>query len=201
MKYKLISITINNKFLLQNLALNRLLLHLKTRSYETYIHSLRVSNISRALCKEMGINHEKTEKIVLAGMFHDVGKLFIPKTLINSKRILTNQEYEIIKKHTILGAGFLSRMIAPHDVVIGALRHHERLDGSGYPFGLRERELGLTERILAIADSFDTIVSKRSYKEGIPYSLAVRDILFIAGKKYDKDVAYALATLNVKDEL
>ena len=139
---------------------------LKIYDEVTYSHSLRVSQIVEILLEESNYSlpFYKKNEIVKAALFHDIGKLFIPKEIIQKKGLLDDNEYEIVKKHPEIGYNYcLSFFFCNKLFLSGILEHHERTDGKGYPFNLSQT-ISLAGRVIAIADVYDAMRSKRSYK-------------------------------------
>ncbi|MCL5056724.1 MAG: HD-GYP domain-containing protein [Actinobacteria bacterium] len=130
----------------------------------TYSHSINVSLICSAICQWMDIDPDNTKDIIVAGLLHDIGKSRINPDILNKPGQLTPVEWEEMKKHTIYGYRILEEAQAPYSVRIGALFHHERMDGKGYPTGLPGREIPLTAKIVAVADVYDAMTSKRTYR-------------------------------------
>lgn len=130
-----------------------------------YDHSRKVSQISGMLAKSAGFSPCEAGIIEQAAAFHDVGKNCVPQSILQKNGALTPEEYEIVKTHTALGAQQISdalRILVAADTM--AAFHHERLDGKGYPYGLGGKEIHPYARLVAVADVFDALLSKRSYK-------------------------------------
>lgn len=130
----------------------------------TYTHSINVSLICSAICQWLKIDPEAAKEIIVAGLLHDIGKSRISSDILNKPDKLTPEEWEEMKKHTIYGYRLLEEAQASYNVRIGALFHHERMDGKGYPTGLPGKEIPLTAKIIAVADVYDAMTSKRSYR-------------------------------------
>lgn len=129
-------------------------------------HLINVGVLNGVIGEWMGLPEKEVELLVLTGLLHDVGKTNIPPEILNAPRRLTKEEYEIVKKHPVYSAELIGDEF---DVRVreGALYHHERMDGSGYPEGLRQDEIGLFARITAVSDVYDAMVSRRCYKDGV----------------------------------
>ncbi|MCD2492027.1 HD domain-containing protein [Lacrimispora sp. NSJ-141] len=148
----------------------------ETRDIETKGHSERVSCLAAALAGEMGLEKEDVERIRVAGLFHDIGKVGVPDGILLKPGKLTDSEYDEIKKHPDAGAKILS-VFRPFSDMIPIVRgHHERMDGRGYPDGLRGEEIPLGARIIAVADSFDAMISNRQYRSGLGIDRAISEI-------------------------
>lgn len=136
------------------------------REYDdsTYVHSLNVSLICSVLAKWMNFSKEDSDTLVLAGMLHDLGKLTIPDSIIKKPGRLTDEEFDIIKTHPVKGFEILKSQALPDDVKYAALMHHERCDGSGYPYGLKYSKINRFARLISIADVYDAMTSARVYR-------------------------------------
>ncbi|WP_142996764.1 HD-GYP domain-containing protein [Alteribacter keqinensis] len=142
------------------------LYHIKGHDEYTYRHSINVGLLAATISKMLGQTDEEVLELGKAGFFHDIGKMQLSKYLLNKEGKLTEREYEEIKKHPVYGKELLERIDGvSYTIVQGALLHHERLDGSGYPFGLRGGETPFFAQILAVADIYDAISSDRVYRE------------------------------------
>ena len=139
------------------------------RGYDdlTYTHSINVALISNVIGTWMNLGHEDIETLMIAGMLHDIGKLRIPPEIIQKPARLTDEEYEIIKKHPQYGYEILSPKNLNPKIKMVALQHHERYDGKGYPYGLKGSEIDLFSGIVAIADVYDAMTADRVYRKGI----------------------------------
>ncbi|MTI85594.1 MAG: HD-GYP domain-containing protein [Firmicutes bacterium] len=123
--------------------------------------------------------------LFMAGLLHDIGKVYIPTAILNKKDKLTEEEFRIIRMHPLMGAEMLNEMNYIYDIVEAVLHHHERWDGKGYPFGLKGQEIPLYSRILSVADAFDAMISDRPYKKAIPRNLALAELKANAGTQFD----------------
>ena len=160
---------------------------------EILIHSMRVADISKQIAEKMGLEEKAVIKIQIAAFFHDIGKEYIPKVILNNPEKLTDDEFEIIKMHTKFGYQMLSQfddatMKMAAEV---ALNHHERYDGSGYVNKL-SREISLTARIVAVADVYAALVADRVYRPALSTEEAHTYMQNNAGKLFDPCVAQAL---------
>jgi hypothetical protein len=163
----------------------------ENKSGQTGQHVRRVSEYSRILAQEMGLGPEAAERLRLASTMHDIGKLMIPSEILEKPGRLTDEEYATMKQHTTYGGALLEHVEGD---VIGtartvAMEHHERPDGRGYPLGLRE--ISLEGRIVAVADVYDALTSRRSYKEAWDEQRAYDEILRGSGSQFDADVVEA----------
>ena len=152
-------------------------------------HSLRVAEYAERIAWMMGKSEEECRKVYYAGLLHDVGKLGISDGIINKKSELTPEEYEVIKQHPVLGDQILSSISDYPYIRIGAHYHHERYDGTGYPEGLKGKEIPEIARIISVADTYDTLSSDRSYRLAIPQQLIREEIIAGAGTQFDPEIA------------
>ncbi len=159
-------------------------------------HSERVAFISRWIAEKYaeqqgGIEQDKTDRIYLAGLLHDIGKMGINESVLRKEGRLTDEEYEQIRMHPSIGAGILSSIKQMKDIVPGVLCHHERVDGNGYPNGLAGDDIPLIGKIVGIADSFDAMTSKRTYRDAMTVQQAIDEIKRAMGTQFDEKVAKA----------
>lgn len=135
----------------------------------TYRHCINVALYSMLAAKWLCLDESSMKAVIQAGILHDIGKIKIPSEILNKKGKLTYEEYEIMKNHSIYGYNILRSSSTVKDQVKKAvLFHHERMDGSGYPFGLRKDKIDLFSRIIAVADVYDAITTDRIYKNRVP---------------------------------
>ena len=151
-------------------------------------HSHRVAVISRRLAEDCGLPPDKVQQIYLAGLLHDIGKIGVPESTLCKPGRLTDEEYEAIKKHPGIGAKILGGIRQLDDILGGILCHHERLDGKGYPQGLRGEQVPREARIIGLADCFDAMTSDRIYRQALPLEAVLSEIREHAGTQFDPDV-------------
>ena len=165
----------------------------ENKSEQTGKHVKRVAEYSKILAKALGYSDEDAEKIKLASMMHDIGKLLVPTDILEKPARLTDEEFEEIKRHPGYGVKLLSDVDG--DVLILAKRiaheHHERFDGRGYPDGLGATTISMEGRIVAVADVYDALTSRRSYKEAWDEAKAYDEIVKGSGTQFDQDVVNA----------
>ena len=148
-------------------------------------HSGRVANYSREIARRYGASKKYQDDIYMMGLLHDVGKIGIPDTIINKTSKLNDEEYNIIKTHPEIGAKILKKIQEMPKLSVGARWHHERYDGLGYPDGLRGREILEEARIIAVADAYDAMTSRRSYRDVLPQNVVRGEIEKGKGMQFD----------------
>ena len=158
-------------------------------------HSIRVTKLSMYFGNYLGIQKEDLERLNLAASFHDIGKIGIPDNILLKEGKLTDEEYEQIKLHTIIGPNILSVSNIFKDVCPIMQSHHERYDGKGYPNKLKGEEIPYLARVLTLCDSFDAIVNKRPYKEAQTIDYAIEQIEQGKGTQFDKNLAEKFITM------
>ena len=151
---------------------------LKVSDEYTFKHSVDVASISMIIAKQSGMSEKDINQIGVAGLLHDLGKAEIPNEILNKPARLTGEEFEIMKKHPVLGYNLLKEKpdITP-EILLGVLQHHEKIDGSGYPMGLHYERICPYARIIAVADIYDALVTERPYKKGFFLRDAVEMIM------------------------
>ena len=155
----------------------------------THGHSARVAEYSRKIAELYGKNEEECNEVYFSALLHDVGKIGIPGRIINKDGRLTDEEYEVIKQHPVIGENILSSISEYPYLSIGAHYHHERYDGKGYPRGLKGEDIPEIARIVAVADAYDAMTSKRSYRDAIPQSKVREEIIKGSGSQFDPTFA------------
>jgi len=173
---------------------------IEIRDSYTRGHSERVAYFSRRIAQEMGLPEEEVRNIYLAGLLHDIGKIGIPDSILLKPGKLSDKEYEIIKLHPLLSYELLKNIEPLKGALDGIRYHHERWDGRGYPEGLRGRDIPISARIIAVADSYDAMTSERIYRKGRSKRDALKEIMNMAGKLYDPDVVSAAVPILLNEE-
>ncbi|MBU4413585.1 MAG: HD domain-containing protein [Proteobacteria bacterium] len=154
-------------------------------------HQQRVSDLSRAMAKEMGFSKDKIMGIRMAGVLHDIGKIAIPAEILSKPGRLSKTEFELIKNHSQVGYDILKSIQFPWPLSQIVLQHHERMDGSGYPNGLLGKEMLIESSILGIADVVEAMASHRPYRAALGIDKALEEISINKGKFYDVEVVNA----------
>lgn len=158
-------------------------------------HQRRVADLSAAIGKEMGLPEKHIEGLRVIGYLHDVGKISVPAELLSKPAKLTETEYTLIREHPEVGYRILKKLSFPWPVADAVLQHHERLDGSGYPAGLKGEDIVLEARILAVADTVEAMASHRPYRPGLGIERATAEIVKGRGTFYDPQVVDAFVRL------
>ena len=164
-------------------------------------HSERVARYSRLLAREMGYSPLECNRIYYVALMHDCGKISIPITILQKPGKLTEEEYEVIKKHTIDGGKMLRDFNSIEGIDLGAMCHHERYDGKGYPNGLKGEEIPLIARIICVADSLDAMNSNRCYRDRLSKEVILDELVKNKGKQFDPEVIDYLIKLIEQGEI
>jgi putative nucleotidyltransferase with HDIG domain len=151
-------------------------------------HQRRVAQLSCAIAQEMGFLQEQIETLSIAAMMHDIGKVFIPLEILNKVEALNDAEIALIKTHSHAGHYILQSHHFPWPVPQIVLQHHERLDGSGYPAGLKGEEILLEARILAVPDVIEAMAYRRPYRLNLGINKALQEVSENRGLLYDPEV-------------
>lgn len=155
------------------------------KDHYTFSHSENVAYYARELARAYGMNEEGIKIIYEAGLLHDIGKIGIEESILNKPGKLTEEEYQIVKSHVELSIGIIRHLPSLDYVIPAVIGHHERYDGKGYPRGIRGEEIPLMARILCVADSFDAMVTARSYKPSIAVEDALENLEKDTGQQFD----------------
>lgn len=161
-------------------------------------HSTRVAEYSKEIAKRAGLSEKIEDEIYMMGLLHDVGKIGIPDAIINKPAKLTDEEYSIIKAHPVVGANILKDITEFPKLSVGARWHHERYDGKGYPDGISGEDIPREARIIAVADAYDAMSSKRSYRDALPQAQVRAEVQ--KGKGTQFDPVFAEIMLSMIDE-
>lgn len=154
-------------------------------------HQKKVAELAISIGRKMGLSEERLNSLYIAGLLHDVGKISIPTDILNKPGKLDSIEFEFIKKHPEIGYELLKNIEFPYPVIDIILQHHERIDGSGYPKGLKDGEILLEARILAVSDVVEAMTSHRPYRPAFPLETALKEISEKKGILYDSNVVEA----------
>jgi HD-GYP domain-containing protein (c-di-GMP phosphodiesterase class II) len=164
-------------------------------------HSGRVAQYSVILSKELGLEESEVEKIRVSATLHDVGKIGVDDRVLKKPGVLTNEEFELMKRHTVMGFEIVRQVKQLGEMLPGIRWHHEALNGQGYPDGVKGDEIPLMVRIIAVADTFDAITTDRPYQAGRDFPSALAILRKHAGSKYDPITVDALCAAYEKGAL
>ena len=162
-------------------------------------HSDRVSAYSVLIGEKLGLDENTLHTLKIGGLFHDIGKIGIPDSILLKESKLDDEEYTQIKNHPSIGAHILGGVPMFKDILPIVLHHHERFDGRGYPSQLAGEDIPLIARIAAVADTFDAMTSKRSYRDELPLDVVIAEIEKCSGTQFDSKVAEAFLDILKND--
>ena len=160
-------------------------------------HSDRVSEYAVLLGKKLNLTNEDIEKLKIGGLFHDIGKIGIPDSILLKESKLTDEEYIKIKEHPVIGYNILENADMFKNILDIIKYHHERFDGNGYPEKLAGENIPYLSRITSVVDSFDAMTSKRSYRDSLPMDVVKSEILQNFGSQFDPEIG--IAFLDILD--
>jgi len=185
-----------------------LALAIEAKDQQTHDHLQRVRIYAVEIAKELNVTPDELQALQAAALLHDIGKLAVPEHIVSKPGKLTPEEFEKMKIHPVVGAELLEKVQFPYPVAPIVRAHHEKWDGSGYPFGLRGEEIPVGARILAAVDFFDALASDRQYRRALPINDVVARLSSESGKHFDPQVVNVLLrrykrleTLVLKDTL
>lgn len=172
-----------------------------TKSAREKHHSERVGSLAEAIAKKMKLKRSEIDKIRVAGLLHDIGKIGIDEAVLNKPDKLNPKEWELMKLHPSKGAGILFNTIEYRDIADIVLYHHEKYDGSGYPNKLKGENIPLGSRIISVADTFDAATNERPYKRALSEEEAIKEIIESAGTHLDPKIVVFFAELMKSKEV
>lgn len=171
-------------------SITSLVLALEARDQYTRGHSDMVAGIAVEMARKMGFDEEQIERTRISGKLHDLGKIGIRDDILLKPGSLSVEEYSIIKQHPTIGADILSPIPSLADIIPAIASHHERLDGKGYPQGLKGSQIPLLARIIAVADTYDALTSSRSYRKGFSHEKALQIVMDVKGTQLCPDCVH-----------
>ena len=160
----------------------------EAKDFYTRGHSDRVSEYSVLLGKHLNLPEETLNTLRVGGLFHDIGKIGVPDSILQKESKLTDDEYSEIKNHPSVGAHILSTATIFHDIIPIVKHHHEKYDGTGYPGKLQGENIPYLARIAAIADSFDAMTSRRTYRDSLPMDVVISEFKRCRGTQFDPNL-------------
>jgi putative nucleotidyltransferase with HDIG domain len=163
-------------------------------------HQSRTGELARAIAKKMNLGYDAEHAVYLASLLHDLGKFYIPAQILNKPGKLTEIEYSLIKTHPSLGYQILKKIDFPWPIADIVLQHHEKVNGSGYPYGMLGDDIMIEAKILCVADVVESISSHRPYRPALGLDSALFEIKEKQGTLYDVDVVEATLDLFIKDK-
>jgi putative nucleotidyltransferase with HDIG domain len=172
----------------QSRVVKTMLAMMEARHRPTCLHLIQVADYAARMAARMGLPPEEIDRISLAGLLHDIGKIAIPDAILTKPDKLDDQELQIIRQHPAYGEAILRRTGGFEHVCAAVRHHHEWFDGSGYPDGLHGHTIPLAARIIAVADAFDTMTMPRPYRRPVSPAEAVAELLRCRGSQFDPDV-------------
>lgn len=162
-------------------------------------HSTRVAIYARKIARKLGMSVGDQDTIYFTGLLHDIGKIGVPDNIINKPGKLTDEEFAIIKRHPEIGYDILKNIAEIPNIEAGARWHHERMDGKGYPDGLKGEHIPKFVRIISVADAYDAMSSKRNYRDMLPQDYIISELEKGKGTQFDPDAAEVMIQLIKED--
>jgi HD-GYP domain-containing protein (c-di-GMP phosphodiesterase class II) len=173
-------------------AFNQLL---DLKDINTGVHSTRLAEWAIRVARKMEIPEESLYQVEVAALLHDVGKIGVPDAILKKAGPLTDEERALINRHPEYSWSILRLFPGLEEASLFALHHHENLDGTGYPAGLKGRDIPLVSRIISVIDAYDAMVSNRCYRKGLPHQEAIGRLLRSSGTQFDSDVVAAFVPI------
>ncbi len=170
-------------------AITALVYALEAKDAYTSGHSQRVSDLSAAIARELNLPHGQIDKLRLAGLLHDIGKIGVQESVLNKPGRLTEAEFGLVKLHPEIGEHILSPIVDSADILEAVRNHHEHFNGKGYPDGLQKDKIPLGARILAISDAYEAMTSERPYRKSMSANAARHEIERHKGSQFDPEIA------------
>jgi HD-GYP domain-containing protein (c-di-GMP phosphodiesterase class II) len=164
---------------------------LDLKDINTGVHSTRLAEWALRVARKMQIPEERMYQVEVAALLHDVGKIGVPDAILKKPTFLTAEERALINRHPEYSWSILRLFPGLEEASLYALHHHESMDGSGYPAGLKGNDIPLVSRIICVIDAFDAMVSNRCYRQGLPHAEAISRLLRSSHTQFDGDVVEA----------
>ena len=182
------------------LSIKTLLSALKCKDDYTWGHSLRVAYLCVSVGREMNLTEDEIYELEVSALFHDLGKIGVPDSVLKKPSRLTDDEFLEMKLHPSKSYEILQDFPIFKNMAINAKYHHERYDGRGYPEGLKGEDIPLFSRIILIADTFDAMTSTRPYRKGMPFEVAFNELREFAGTQFDASIVEKFITCMTKEQ-
>ncbi|MEY5060704.1 MAG: Cyclic di-GMP phosphodiesterase response regulator RpfG [Planctomycetota bacterium] len=180
-------------------ALSALVSAIDAKDPYTRGHSQRVAMLSREIARKAGLSEDEAKNIFISGLVHDVGKIGVPESILRKQARLTDDEFAIVKQHPEIGWRILRDIPQFASMLDGVRHHHERIDGRGYPHGLKGEGIPLAARIIAIADTFDAMSSTRTYRAAKPRELVLAEMQACAGTQLDPQLVACFRAVDLSE--
>lgn len=174
---------------------------IEAKDPSTMGHSVRVAEYSRLIARRLGFTEDESNRVRWIALMHDCGKIYIPDEILTKPGRLTDEEYELMKKHTVYGSEILRDFSSIEGMGLGAISHHERYDGSGYPNGLSGEDIPLIGRIICVSDAFDAMNSRRCYRNNLNKKVILEELDKNRGKQFDPVIIDCLLSLIESGEI
>jgi HD-GYP domain-containing protein (c-di-GMP phosphodiesterase class II) len=182
------------------LVVKTLLSALKCKDDYTWGHSLRVAYFCVSVGREMGLSEAEIYELEVSALFHDIGKIGVPDSVLVKPSRLTEEEFLQMKLHPSKSFEILQDFPIFHKMAINAKYHHERFDGRGYPEGMKGEAIPLFSRIILIADTFDAMTSTRPYRKGLPFDVAFAELKEFSGTQFDPNIVEKFISCMTKEQ-
>lgn len=176
-------------------TINAIIEALDAKDSNTLGRSKRVTYYAMKMAKYFNLPAEELGKLELGGLLHDIGMIGVPEDLINKASELTNEEFEILKKHVTHGIKILDDIKQLKDIIEIIKYHHEWYDGSGYPYGIKGNDIPMNAKIIAIIDTYDGLVSNRAHRDGLSHEEAIKTVEELSGKQFDPIIVDAFKSI------
>ncbi len=170
-------------------AITALVYALEAKDAYTSGHSRKVADLSATIARALNLPRSQIDKLRLAGLLHDIGKIGVQESVLNKPGRLTDTEFEQVKRHPVIGEHILSPIVDAAEILEAVRNHHEHYNGKGYPDGLQKDEISLDARILAVSDAYDAMTSERPYRKSMSADAARDEIARHKGTQFDPEIA------------
>jgi HD-GYP domain-containing protein (c-di-GMP phosphodiesterase class II) len=177
-------------------AFNQLL---DLKDLSTGVHSTRLAEWALRVARKLDVPEKCLYQVEVAALLHDVGKIGVPDAILKKAAPLTAEERAIINRHPEYSWSILRLFSGLEEASLFALHHHESMDGSGYPAGLKGHDIPLASRIVSVIDAYDAMISNRCYRKGLPHDEAIRRLLASSGSQFDSEVVHAFIPISEQE--
>lgn len=182
------------------MAIKSILTALQCKDQYTHDHSTRVAYYALRLARELDLSEKEVYDVEVSALFHDIGKIGVPDSVLKKPGRLNEDEFALMKKHPEFSEQILLGLGPFKEIAKFARHHHERFDGRGYPDGLKGEQIPLPSRIILIADTFDAMTSTRPYREGLSYQVAFDELIECSGTQFDPELVNHFINAMKKEE-